>query len=339
MLATVHLLADAPLPQLRGTQYATFELDTVPAVMLGAAAVLYVWGVIRNNRLHPRHKWSPWRTVAWLGALATTLVAIASFVGVYDGVLFWDHMVQHLLLIMVAAALFAMASPLALAHRATTGRSHRAVNAVLRSAPARFLGHPLVAFITYALVIPLTHLTSFYDYTLTHESVHDTEHLVFLFAGYLFWRQVFGIDPNANRLSPPLQLAYLFVAIPIDTFTGLSLMQARSELFSAYTEQHRTWGPTLVTDLHIGGAIMWVGGDTLMLLAMIPVAIRWLHREERHAVRDDRELDRIMASPAPSEVPGLSGGPAPQPASSGHRSGWRAFMPPSQADAAKRDPS
>jgi putative copper resistance protein D len=59
---------------------------------------------------------------------------------------------------------------------------------------------------------------------------------------------------------------------------------------------HRTWGPSLVDDLHIGGVIMWVGGDTLMLWPMIPLAVRWMHLEERRAVRVDREFDQAAAA-------------------------------------------
>ena len=50
-------------------------------------------------------------------------------------------------------------------------------------------------------------------------------------------------------------------------------------------------GPSYVVDLHVGGDIMWVVGDTLMLWPMIPVALRWMHMDERKAVRIDRELD------------------------------------------------
>ena len=189
--------------------------------MILVALALYLWGVRRNNALHPRHRWSVGKTVAWIGALFTTGVAIFSFVGVYDGELFWDHMVQHLLLIMVAAPLFAIASPLDLAWRSTTGTAHIVVTEVLRSPVAKFFGHPVVAFVLYAVLIPLSHLTSWYNYTLEHESVHNAEHLAFLVVGYLFWRQIFGTDPNAYRLHPALQFFYLFLAIPIDTFTGL----------------------------------------------------------------------------------------------------------------------
>jgi cytochrome c oxidase assembly factor CtaG len=62
-------------------------------------------------------------------------------------------------------------------------------------------------------------------------------------------------------------------------------------MFPAYFATHRAWGPSYVTDLHVGGDIMWVVGDTLMLWPMIPVALRWMHLEERRAVRIDRELD------------------------------------------------
>jgi hypothetical protein len=79
---------------------------------------------------------------------------------------------------------------------------------------------------------------------------------------------------------------------------------------------------------------MWVGGDTLMLLAMIPVAIRWVRREDRRAVMVDRELDRIMVTPHGTPVAVQheerpNGAPAPRVTG---RSGWRAFLPPSEAD-------
>jgi cytochrome c oxidase assembly factor CtaG len=176
---------------------------------------------------------------------------------------------------------------------ATTGTAHARVTAVLRSPVSRLLGHPGVAFVAYAVVIPITHLTVWYNYTLLHPAVDDLEHLIFLLLGYMFWRQIFSDDPNAYRLHPALKFGYLFLAIPIDTFTGLSLDQQVHELFPAYLAFHRTWGPSLVDDLHIGGVLMWVAGDTLMLWPMIPVAVGWMHLEERKAARIDRQLDAM----------------------------------------------
>ena len=292
----IAVLDDAPLPPLAGHEFVSTQFDFVPVAMILVALVLYLWAVKRNNTLHPRHPWSIGKTIAWLGALFTTGVAIFSFVGVYDGELFWDHMIQHLILIMVAAPLFAIASPLDLAWRSTSGTAHIVVTEALRSRVAKLLGHPITAFVLYAVIIPVSHLTSWYNLTLEHENIHNAEHLAFLVVGYLFWRQIFGSDPNKYRLHPALQLFYLFMAIPIDTFTGLSLAGASHELFPAYFATHRTWGPSYVTDLHVGGDIMWVVGDTLMLWPMIPVALRWMHMDERSADRVDRQLDAERGS-------------------------------------------
>jgi putative copper resistance protein D len=304
----IAVLYDAPLPPLAGRQLLSSHFDFVPVAMILGALALYLWGVHRNNVLRPRHPWSAGKTAAFVGGLFATAVAIFSSIGVYDSELFWDHMVQHLLLIMVAAPLFAIASPLDLAWRSTSGTAHLVVTEALRSPVARLLGHPAVAFVLYAVFIPISHLTIWYNDTLTHESIHNAEHLVFLLVGYLFWRQIFGSDPNKYRLHPALQFFYLFLAIPIDTFTGLSLAGATKELFPAYFATHRTWGPSYVVDLHAGGSIMWVVGDTLMLWPMIPVALRWMHMEERKAVRIDRELDaqaeeEARAAGGPDQVP------------------------------------
>jgi cytochrome c oxidase assembly factor CtaG len=279
------------LPPLQGGELLSGRFDVLPAAMMLGALVLYLWGVRRVARLQPRHRWSPAKTVAFVFALATTALAIFSFIGVYQQELFWDHMIQHLMFIMVAAPLFAIASPVDLAWRSTTGRTRARFSALLRSKPLRLLGHPVVAFVLYGVMIPLTHLTSWFNYTIEHAAWDDFEHLVFLAIGYLFWRHLFGSDPNERRLYPGGQFLILFLAIPVDTFTGLALDQASTELFPAYRSFHRTWGPGLILDLHIGGVIMWVGGDTLMLWPMIPIALRWLHLEERRAQRSDRELD------------------------------------------------
>jgi putative copper resistance protein D len=155
-------LTDGPvLNPLAGGQYLTFDLEAVPIVLLVGVLDLYLVGVRRVDRDQPRHPWPVFRTVSFVGGLASTALAVVSFIGVYDRTLFWDHLVEHLRLIMIAAPLFAIGSPLRLAWRSTTGVVHRVLTAALRSWPARFLGHSVTAFVLYALVIPLGHLTSF----------------------------------------------------------------------------------------------------------------------------------------------------------------------------------
>ncbi len=293
MTFLLHPSSGAQLPPLSLHSLGRTDIEWVPTLLIVVALVLYLWGVVRVRRLSPRHPWKTWRTLSFVGGLAVTFVSVELVVGAYDDVLFYDHMIQHLLLIMLAAGLFALGSPIYLCWRATTGRAHELVTKALRSAPARFFGNPLVAFLLYAVVIPIAHLTTFYNYTLENEQVHDLEHLLFLVVGYLFWRPVVGYEPGP-KLHPAMRMVYLAAAVPVDTFTGLALASSRYEPFSYYFTIHRSWGPSLVADIHAGGVIMWVLGDTLMLLAMVPVAIYWLHYEERRAVRVDRELDAML---------------------------------------------
>lgn len=290
----------AALPPLTGRQLLSSTFDPLPVAILAAALALYLWGVARNRRLHPRHPWPVGRTVAFAGGIVVTAIAILSVVGVYDNVLFADHMVQHLLLIMVASALFAVSSPIALAWRATSGGAASVVGRALRSRPAKLVGHPGTAFVAYALVVPVTHLTVFMTWALRDGPVHHAEHVLFLVAGFLFWRQILGNDPGGRRMHPALKALYLFLAVPVDTFVGLTLSLENREIFPAESAFHRTWGPSLLADLHVGGVIMWVGGDVLMMLAFVPVIVQWVRLEERKAQRADRELALFAPAPEPA---------------------------------------
>ena len=292
-------LADIAPPNIWHSVGST-TIALTPSLLIGGAALLYLWGAWRVRHLHPETPWHRGRTWAFLGAMAVTFVAIELFIGVYDDVLFYDHMIQHLMLIMVAAPLIAMSAPAELLTQATTGTTHRLVTRTLDSRVAEVVGHPITGFVLYAVLIPAAHLTTLYNYALTHDLAHDNEHLAFLVVGYLFWRPVVAIEPSKHPLTPGLRLVYLMLSVPIDTFSGLVLLSSTHEMFSAYYSVHRTWGPSLIGDLHAGGAIMWIGGDSLMVLGMVPVVVHWVRHEDERARQLDAELDAAEAAESAS---------------------------------------
>jgi cytochrome c oxidase assembly factor CtaG len=294
MSGVPYLPADVAPPPIWHNVGAT-TIALTPSLLIFGALALYLWGAWRVGRIQRDRPWSGSRTVAFTGAMAVTFLAIELFVGVYDDSLFYDHMIQHLLLIMVAAPLIAISAPLELLWRASTGRTGRVVGRVLSSKVAEIVGHPIVGFGLYAVLIPVAHLTSLYNFSLIHDLAHDNEHLAFLVFGYLFWRHALGSEPKRHPLTPPQRLIYLALAVPVDTFTGLALVNTTHEIFPAYFDVRRSWGPSLVSDLHIGGAIMWVGGDMLMVLAMIPVVVQWLRYDAERTRRLDAELDEAEA--------------------------------------------
>ena len=69
--------------------------------------------------------------------------------------------------------------------------------------------------------------------------------------------------------------------------------------FPVYDVVHRSWGPSVLSDVHTGGALMWIGGDLLMLLAMIPAAVLWVRYEDAKTKELTRGSTR-SARPRPS---------------------------------------
>jgi len=100
----------AALAPLGGHQFTSVTVDLV-SVVLVAVGVVYAVGVRRFGALHPGQGWSVRRTAAFMAGLAVALVSLDTFIGVYDRELFYVHMIQHLMLIMVAAPLLAMGAP------------------------------------------------------------------------------------------------------------------------------------------------------------------------------------------------------------------------------------
>ena len=90
-----------------------------------------------------------------------------------------------------------------------------------------------------------------------------------------------------HRLSRPAALFYLITQMPQNSFLGVAIMWAPSALYPHYETLQRSWGPTPLEDQQLAGAIMWLVGDALFLLAVFAVLAAWMRTEERPASRYD----------------------------------------------------
>jgi len=230
------------------------------------AAGLYLWGVLRVRRQHPARPWPAWRTAVFLGGLAVIVIATQSGIGSYDDVLFWDHMIQHLLLLMVAPPLLVVGQPGTLLLHASRNPVHTWAKRAMRSRLVSFLTFPLVGTLLYIGTIVGTHLTGFMNLVLTHPAVHDGEHVLYLVAGYLYFLPLIGREPIRWKVSYPTRIFLLFIAMPVDAFTGLVLGSESGNPFPAMATDRPSWAPSPINDVHIGGGIMWVGGAAIMFV-------------------------------------------------------------------------
>jgi cytochrome c oxidase assembly factor CtaG len=241
---------------------------------------LYLWGVLRVRRRHPARPWPLWRTALFLGGLGVVVIATQSGIGSYDDVLFWDHMVQHLLLLMVAPPMLVVGQPATLLLHASRNPWHTWTKKLLRSRVVAAITWPPFTVALYIATIVGTHLTSFMNTVLANETVHNGEHVLFLVAGYLYFLPLIGREPIRWRISYPSRIFLLFLAMPVDAFTGLVLGSEGSNPFPRLAQGRPAWAPSPLSDVHIGGAVMWVGGAGLMFVLLMTVFFAW-SREQR----------------------------------------------------------
>jgi cytochrome c oxidase assembly factor CtaG len=270
-----------------------WSFSPLPLVLVVAAGVLYALGL---RRLSSGPRFPSGRVVAFYGGLAATLVAVASPVDTYANVSFSDHMVQHILLMFVAAPLFALGTPVTLALRAARSSTRkRWILPVLHSVPVRVLSHPLVAMGMFTVVQYVTHLTSLYNLALRSNPVHDLEHALYLGTALLFWWPVVGLDPAPHRMSHPARLLYLVAAMPLEAFLAVALLSASP--YPHYLALPPPWGgAAAVADQSAAAAFMWIAGDLSTLIAALLVAAAWFRHDEARQRRIEADIDRLAAT-------------------------------------------
>jgi cytochrome c oxidase assembly factor CtaG len=281
------LLADPSAPLTAHTAFTQWQFAPVVTAGVAVLGLLYAVGIARVRRRHPNNPWPALRSLSFFLGLAAVVIATQSSIGAYDDVLFSVHMVQHLMLIMVAPPLMVAGRPITLLLHASRNPLHRWTKTVIRSRVITALTCPPVAAVIYAATIIGTHLTGFMNVTLEHQQVHNGEHILYLLAGYLYFLPLLGSEPIRWKMSFPTRFLLLALSMPIDTFVGVVLLQANKELFPAYAKTGRTWGPSLLSDLHLGGAIMWVGGDAIMFVLVLCVFVVFLRDKRAHGSMGD----------------------------------------------------
>jgi putative copper resistance protein D len=264
-----------------------------PLVWLPAIGALLLWrhAVRRVARLHPGKPVARHRTVSWTLGVLAILVALDSGIERYDTTLFSVHMIQHMILTLVAPPLLLYAGPITLLLQASSPETRRRwILPVLHSRVLRALSFPVVSWLLFAVVMWGSHFSPLFDVALENEWVHRLEHGLFLGAGMLFWWPVIGPDPSPWRMSPAVRVLYVGLQMPQNTFLAVAIYMASVPLYQHYVTNVRTWGPTPLEDQQLAGGIMWMGGDLLFLTAVILLVVAWMRDEDRRTIGEDRRL-------------------------------------------------
>jgi cytochrome c oxidase assembly factor CtaG len=286
----------APEPTVLGA-LTSWVPDPLPWLMAVVSAAWYLLAVRRVNGANPRVRIPRWRVAAWLAGVAAILIALGSAIDLYAASFLSVHMVQHLVLTMVAPPLLALGAPVTLLLREVSPETrHRVILPLLHSRLVRLVASPLVAWPLFAIVMWLTHFSPLYNAALEDPSLHVAEHMVYLASGLLFWWPLVAADPIPRRMGYGTRLAYLGLQMPISAAVGLAIYFSPSVLYPHYATLARTWGPSALVDQQIGGVIMWGVGDLLMLSMLPLIVAAWMRADARRTSRSDARLSAAGAA-------------------------------------------
>jgi putative membrane protein len=269
-----------------GRMLGDWQVDPGLWAALLLCGALYAWGARRARR------WPAGRGIAFACGLAVVALALLSGLDAEAHRGLAAHMVQHLLLVGVAAPLLLAGAPVALALRAWPG-ARAPLGRVLRSRAAALALHPATGLAVYVVVLVGTHVPVVYEAALEHPAVHALEHLAYLGAALLFWSPVLAVGPLPHRSSPLARLLVVLLAMPPMALTGIAIMTHRSVLYPAYAQARSP--QEALADQRAGGRVMWIGGTIPLGLLAVGLTVRAIDAEERRQARREALADRRAA--------------------------------------------
>jgi len=261
-------------------------VDNLPTVLTVVAFGLHVLGERRAAVItgRPRSRRDRTRALTFYAGLLAVLIALQSPIDSLADKLFWVHMIQHLLLLVVAAPLIVLGQPwmsiwrplplgLRRAVAGTVARAHWL--APLRAA-FRGLATPIGAWLAFNVSLVVWHMPWLYDLTLRNLDVHVLEHATFLGFGILFWAQVLALAPARPRMPIPQRIGYVAGATVCNIGLSIYLAFAQHPLYSPYAMlAHRPGGISALSDQQLGAGFMWTAGDMPFAIAIAALAHRW----------------------------------------------------------------
>ncbi len=290
-----HGLVPAEAPTI-GSLLLGWTFEPLPTLAIAVASGWWLWAVRRVDSLHVANPVPRSRTIAFLAAMTALAFALISGIGRYDTSLFSVHMVQHVLLMLVAAPLIALSAPVTLILRLSSATTRRRwILPILHSRPLRAIAFPVTDWIIFAGVMWVSHFSALFNAALEDPLIHDLEHGLFLTSALLFWWPAVGLDPAPWRLAHPGRIVHVFMQMTQNTFLAVVILNAPAVLYAHYATLARPWGPSALDDQQLAAAIMWVAGDLIFLSAIMALVAGWMRAEGRGDARADRQADVDLA--------------------------------------------
>jgi putative membrane protein len=260
----------------------------IPLVLLAA---LYVAGARRLWSFQRGRGVRIWEVASFGAGWAVLALALVSPLHSASEQSFAAHMMQHELLMVVAAPLLVLGRPMIVMLWALPSHTRRLIG-IASTTPAwrrawHVLSRPLDAWLIHGVVIWSWHLPALFQATLHSDVVHGLQHLSFLGSALLFWWAL--VQPR-RQASLGLSIIYLFTTAVHTAVLGALMTFARTPWYPEYAATASLWGATAMEDQQLAGLIMWIPASLAYLIAALLIVRRWLRESEWRVARSERAV-------------------------------------------------
>jgi len=215
----------------------------------------------------------PWAFFAgWLALLGALLPPLDEWAEAWLS----DHMIQHEILMLIAAPLLVLARPQVALFALARGRARRLMGRALRSAR----NHPFGVFALHGLALWGWHTPPLYNAALAHEPLHLLQHLSFFGSAWVFW------DALAHRRANYGAAAFYVFATSVHSgLLGALLFVAPRPWYAAHAAAHDA-----LADQQLAGLIMWVVGGAVLAVFALALMVAWLRDSETRALTHQQQI-------------------------------------------------
>ena len=253
------------------------------------ASTTYVAGILRLKLQSGRFLFTFRQTGTAVGGFFFLILALAGPFDVFAYQAFWPHMVQHLLLSMVAAPLLLISNPLPVFLWTLPRLMREGAGELLRPRGKiqnilRLIIRPRVTLPFYILILYAWHVPDLFTMAITNSLVHYLQHFTFFLSAILFWWPIIGPAPIRSKLNYPQRLIYLVSVITPTALIAAIITLSTGVIYDHYLSTSRHWQISALEDQTIAGIIMWIPGNLVYLASLTIIFFTWANKEEKQAV-------------------------------------------------------
>ncbi len=285
MLTIPHLSLSANLwigPEGGGTTLASWTWPVYIVAPLLVTAFLYTTGVIKLSRRADRSRPRLFHIMSFAAGWLSLMFALDSPIHELSEQLFWVHMTQHEILMLVAAPLMALGRPLHPMLWALPRYTRSLAGAVARNSTLKrgwlVVSGAFAAWLLHGLALWLWHAPVLFDAAVQRESIHAIQHISFFASALLFWWAL--IEGRKAGLGYGKGVLYIFTTGVHMSLLGALLTFSPQPWYAPYVATDAAWNISPLADQQLGALIMWVPAGTVLLVVGLVFFWKWLEESD-----------------------------------------------------------